>query len=77
MRCAEFQDVVGAVYAWFLQQRGAPIPEPIILQKARQYFAEMNYGERFKFEASRGWFKGFKHRFGIRSFKVTGEKLSC
>lgn len=78
MRNAEFSDVEDAVYTWFLQQRArhAPISEAIILQKARQFFTEMNYGEGVNFEASRGWFQGFKHRFGIRSLKVTGEKLS-
>nr|CAI5841307.1 unnamed protein product [Callosobruchus analis] len=78
MRDTEYSDVEEAVYSWFLQQRArhAPSSEEIILQKARQFFTDMNYGEGVNFEASRVWFQGFKHRFGIRSLKVTGEKLS-
>nr|CAI5868206.1 unnamed protein product [Callosobruchus analis] len=78
MRNAEYSDVEDAVYAWFLQQRArhVAISEEIILKKAREFFTDMNYGEGVNFEASGGWFQGFKHRFGIRSLKVTSEKLS-
>nr|CAI5841019.1 unnamed protein product [Callosobruchus analis] len=64
MRNAEYSDVEEAVYAWFLQQRErhVPISEEIILQKAREFFTDMNYGEGVNFEASVGWFQGFKHR---------------
>nr|CAI5821128.1 unnamed protein product [Callosobruchus analis] len=64
MRDAEYSDVEETVYAWFLQQRArhTPISEEIILQKARHFFTDVNYGEGVNFEASRGWFPAFKHR---------------
>lgn len=54
----------------------AAIFETIILKKTYLYFTEINYGEGVNFDESRGWFQGYKQRFGICPSKFTGEKLS-
>lgn len=43
--------------------------------KALQIFNDIKK-EGEQFSASNGWFNRFKHRFGLRFLKVSGEKLS-
>uniref|UniRef100_A0A2H8U1B3 Jerky-like n=1 Tax=Melanaphis sacchari TaxID=742174 RepID=A0A2H8U1B3_9HEMI len=63
---------------WFMQQRRQhiPISGEIICEKARLFLCEITKKED-GFTASKGWLNNFKHRHGIRCFKITGEKLSC
>ena len=64
-------DVDNATFEWFTQMREkhgeVPIIENVICQKALK-FAQIFNVENFK--ASRGWFRGWKSRNGLSSYKV-------
>lgn len=76
-KSAENPKVEDALYAWFHQQRErhAPISGDILKQKAKFFYEEIT--KKQDFNASDGWLKNFKSRFGIRFLQISGEKLSA
>lgn len=64
------------LYKWFCQQRlkNLPVTSELLKAKAKSLNEALNETETFS--ASDGWLQNFKHRFGIRFLKVSGEKLS-
>ena len=68
-----FDKLGNALYLWFRQQheKGIPITDPILLEKASYICCESEAIYR-KFSMAR-----FCNRFGIKSHAITGEKLSA
>jgi len=61
-----------ALYEWFMFKRseGAPISGPMLIEKAKELYAEMELTEECAF--SDGWLAGFKNRHGIRKLDMSG-----
>lgn len=54
----------------------SPISGKIIFEKVCLFHREITKQED-GFTVSRGWLDSFKHHYGIRRLKITGEKLLC
>lgn len=65
-----------ALYEWFMLKRseGAPISGPMLIEKAKELYAEMELTEECAF--SDGWLAGFKNRHGIRKLDMSGSLAS-
>lgn len=77
LKAAEYPRMEKALYKWFLRQRklNVPISGLIIREMARCLHTKIKE-KPGEFNASEGWLKNFKKRYGIRYLKVTGEKLT-
>lgn len=64
------------LYRWFCKQRLKNLPVTSELLKAKAKLLQEAIKEGSDFSASDGWLQNFKHRFGIRLLKISGEKLS-
>jgi hypothetical protein len=63
--------------SWFvkLRNRHVPVSSEFLAAKAKQLYRKY-YGND-NFNASRGWIANFRKRYGIRTLKICGEKLSA
>ena len=79
MRDGKLDKLDQALYIWFRQMRekGVPITCPILLEKAKEYYALLYAGSPKPFTASYGFPWRFCSRFGIKSLSICGEKLSA
>ncbi|XP_075693735.1 large ribosomal subunit protein uL23m isoform X1 [Rhinoderma darwinii] len=64
------------VYRWFteIRSRGITVTGPMIIGKAKAFYAEMEMTEKCIF--SEGWLRNFKERHGIRKVSDTAELFS-
>jgi hypothetical protein len=76
LRKAEFEEMEKRLYEWFCTQRArhVPVSYEILATRAKIFHTQI-YGTT-NFEASRGWIANFRSRYGLRSIKICGEKLS-
>lgn len=67
-----FADVDETLHDWFVTMRNAhgevPLLEDIICQKARKIAQNLDIKD---FKASRGWFRGWKERYGLKLYTVS------
>ncbi|KAG8237577.1 hypothetical protein J437_LFUL003301 [Ladona fulva] len=77
MKTADNVTLENAVYLWFIQQQWlhVPISGEMTSEKALFFHRQMTESNE-GFVASKGWLDRFKHHYGIRHLKITGEKLS-
>lgn len=63
-----------ALYEWFLGRRaeGVPVSGPMLIEKAKDFYAQMQLTEPCVF--SGGWLWRFKARHGIKKLDAAGEK---
>lgn len=74
----EFPKTEKRLYKWIIKQRSRNIPINGFMIKAKAIEINSKIKEGAKgFNASDGWLRNFKKRFGIRLLKISGEKLSC
>lgn len=68
----KYGEVNDAIFQWFTRMREKhgeiPISESIICHKAMHFAKIMGVGE---FKASNGWFRSWKTRHGLSSYKVS------
>ena len=70
--CAD-ESLDKALYTWFIQERnrGTPLSDPILKEKALWYQQQLHPGDS-SFSASEGWLNRWKQRHGIRQFSIQG-----
>lgn len=69
----KFDQLNTLLWTWFQAARAKnlPISGPILQEKGLEFSVEIGIPE---FKASNGWLESWKNRYGIRQFKVSGEK---
>lgn len=77
LKKAENPKVDEATYEWSRQQRfkGTSISGLMIIDKAKEFHHKLQIQSDCSY--FNGWLRKFKARHGIRSLKITGEKLSA
>ncbi|XP_028389406.1 jerky protein homolog [Phyllostomus discolor] len=65
------------LYEWFLGRRaeGVPVSGPMLIEKAKDFYAQMQLTEPCVF--SGGWLWRFKARHGIKKLDASGEKQAA
>ncbi|KFD45573.1 hypothetical protein M514_13551 [Trichuris suis] len=77
MSASKNEEVMEAVYTWFLQSGAARVPvSGTVLRHKALYFNERLNGDP-DFKASQEWMDKFVKRYGIRGLQAYGEKLSA
>jgi len=76
LRQSENEEIDKAMWMWFNTKRatGIPLTGPLIKAQALRFKNEFG---KDKFNASNGWLRTWKNRYGIRAVNICGEKLSA